>query len=160
MIRTQDPTRRACITETRRERGPIMAKMRYRSLMIAAIFAAFCLQTAKAADFIIINASGAVLYDLYIAPCNGPHWGPNQLAGFPVVTSRTFTISNIQPGCYDVKLLVPYWNECIVAGATLRGRTAWRITPMMLTNGVLGECSYIVHYVSGGQLPWARDPRW
>ena len=133
-----------------------MAKIRARSLILATMFATLLLSTADAAEFTVVNASGVALYNLYIAPCAGPHWGPNQLEGSQIPTSRRFTISNIQPGCYDVKLIVPYWNDCIIAGAALlRGNMIWTITPTQLTDAVLGGCAYTLHYVSAGRRPWA-----
>jgi hypothetical protein len=63
-------------------------------------------------------------------------------------------VTHIQPGCYDVKVITPFWNECIIAGATLRGTTAWTITPMMLGSAVFGDCSYTEHYVSAGRREW------
>ena len=132
----------------------MMAKMRARSLMLAAMLATFSLNCADAAQFVLVNASGVTLYELYIAPCGSQHWGPDQLQGVALSSSRRFTIGDIQPGCYDVKVITPFWNECIIAGATLRGATAWTITPMMLGSAVFGDCSYTEHYVSAGRREW------
>ena len=150
----QYPTLRARNGEQRREREPTMAKIRARNLMLTAMIATFSLSTADAAQFTLVNASGATLYELYIAPCGSQHWGPNQFGAAALSSSRTFTIADIQPGCYDLKVTVPFWNECLIEGATVRGHIAWTITPMMLGSAVFGECSYTQHYVSAGRLPW------
>jgi len=132
----------------------MMAKVRARNLMLTAMLATFSLSTADAAQFTLVNASGVTLYELYIAPCGSQHWGPNQFGAAALSSSRTFTIADIQPGCYDLKVTVPFWNECLIEGATVRGHIAWTITPMMLGSAVFGECSYTQHYVSAGRLPW------
>jgi hypothetical protein len=150
----QFPTLRARNGEQRREREPTMAEIRARNMMLAATLATLSLNAADAAQFTLVNASGVTLYELYIAPCGAPHWGPNQFGPAALSSSRTFTIANIQPGCYDLKVTVPFWNECLIEGATVRGSIAWTITPMMLGNAVFGECSYTAHYVSAGRLPW------
>jgi hypothetical protein len=131
-----------------------MAKIRARNLMLAAMLATLSLDTANAAQFTLVNASGVTLYELYIAPCGSQHWGPNQFREGALSSSRTFTIANIEPGCYDLKVMVPFWNECLIEGAKLRGSIAWTITPMMLGSAVFGDCSYTEHYVSAGRLPW------
>src|ERR1700716_2437363 len=97
-----------------------MRSMRVLSLTLAATLACFTAQAAVAAEFVLVNTSGVTIDQLYISPCGGRHWGPNQLAGAPVWSTRAFTVSNIEPGCYDLMVMLPPWNECIMAGAALR----------------------------------------
>jgi hypothetical protein len=160
MIGGGDATLRVPDGENGGNGEPKMAKIRAQSLIFAAMLATLFLSTADAAEFVLVNASGVTLYELYIAPCGGPHWGADQLGGVPVLPSRRFTISSLQSGCYDVKVIVPYWNECVISGATLHGRMAWTISPMMLSSAVLGDCSYTEHYVSEGGHPWVGGPQW
>src|ERR1700716_3866425 len=104
-----------------------MRRGRALSLMLAAMLASFTFHVAISAEFVLVNTSGVTIDRLYISPCGGRHWGPNQLAGAPVWSTRAFTVSNIEPGCYDIMVMLPPWNECILAGAALRHGLAWTI---------------------------------
>src|SRR5690348_11824723 len=73
---------------------------------------------AGASEFVLVNVSGVTIEQLYISPCGAQHWGPNHLSGTPVRSSRAYSVSNIEPGCYDIMVVLPPWNECIMAGAS------------------------------------------
>jgi hypothetical protein len=135
--------------------------MRARSLMLAALLATSAPRAAISADFVLVNLSGKTIDQLYISPCWGRHWGPNQLAGVPVWSSRSFNISNIEPGCYDIMVVLPPWNECIMSGAALRPRSglAWTITRATVTQAVFGDCSMTAGIASSGRLPWIPNER-
>lgn len=131
-----------------------MRKVRARSLMLAGMLATSWLQAANAAEFVLVNASGATLHQLYISPCGSGHWGSNQLAWTPIWSSRSFTISDIAPGCYDLMVILPGFNECIIAGAALRSILTWTITSWTLTQAGVGDCSHISYVASAGRKPW------
>src|ERR1700676_3235175 len=115
-----------------------MRNVRAQTLVLAALLATAMPHPALSAAFVLVNLSGQTIDQLYISPCGGRHWGPNQLYGAPVWSSRSFTVSNIEPGCYDVMVVLQPWNECIVAGAALRSRSglAWTITRSTVTQAV------------------------
>jgi hypothetical protein len=136
-----------------------MRSMRVHSLMLAAMLAGVAPRAAVPAEFVLVNTSGVTIDQLYISPCRGRHWGPNQLAGYPVWSSRAFTVSNIEPGCYDIMVVLPPWNECIMAGAALRRGLAWTISKSTVTQAVLGDCSQLPNVVMGGRRPWLPDER-
>jgi hypothetical protein len=127
-----------------------------RGLLVAAILAAALPKPASASDFVLVNVSGVTIEQLYISPCAGEHWGHNQLAGAPVRSTRAFTVSNIEPGCYDIMVVLPPWNECIMAGAALaRGRgLAWTINKSTVTQAIFGDCGQLPNVVLGGRRPW------
>jgi hypothetical protein len=133
--------------------------MRAHRLLPAAFLASLTLQPAVSAEFVLVNTSGVTIDQLYISPCGGRHWGPNQLAGAPVMSSRAFSVSNIEPGCYDIMVVLPPWNECIMAGAALRHGLAWTISKSTVTQAVFGDCAQLPNIVMGGRRPWLPNDR-
>jgi len=131
------------------------------ALMAAAMMALAPLQRANAAEFVLVNESGVRIEQLYIAPCGTRHWGSNQLAGASVPSSRAFSVANINPGCYDIMVVLPPWNECIMAGAALRrGRgLAWTISKSTVTQAIFGDCNQLPNIVKGGRRSWTPPDR-
>jgi hypothetical protein len=109
---------------------------------------------AKAADFTLVNSSGVTLDQLYIVPCWGAHWGTNQFVGYPIVNSRTYTVSDLTPGCYDLMIVLPIGNPCTIAGANIRNHMTWVVTRTTLRQATLNACSSTNHFVSVGGRPW------
>src|ERR1700759_5414754 len=115
------------------------------SLVLIAAHAGPAAPTAHAANFVLVNTTGMTLDRLYISPCAGPHWGANQLAGSPGLSSRAFTISNLRPGCYDVMVVMPPWNECVVTGVAVLRSVVWRVTWSTAFQSEFGDCSQTAH---------------
>jgi hypothetical protein len=133
--------------------GTAMRHMRLRALMLAAmVLVPPC--GAGAADLVLVNQSGMTLDALYVSPCAGRHWGPNQLAGAWLGSSRSFTVSNLEPGCYDLKVVLPPWNECVINGAAIFKGLVWTITWSTATEAAFEDCSRTSHIVSVGRRPW------
>jgi hypothetical protein len=142
-----------------RERTDLIGKC-VPALVCALVSAWGAPQPAKAAEFVLVNESGVTLDQLYISPCGTRHWGPNQLAGTAVMSTRAFAISNVVPGCYDIMVILPVGNECIMAGALLRGRgLTWTISESTRTQAILGDCSQTSNIVPGGRRPWLGPER-
>ncbi len=55
-----------------------------------------------APEFVLVNKSGRTIDEFYISPCWAKNWGNNQISWTPVWTSKTFTIKDIEPGCYNL----------------------------------------------------------
>ena len=129
--------------------------------MLAAACALFVSQPATASEFVLVNLSGWTIDQLYISPCAGVHRGPNQLAGARVWSSRSFSISHIEPGCYDVMVVLPPWNDCIMSGVALRPGAgwAWTITRSTVTLASFGDCSMTAGIASNGRRPWLPNDR-
>jgi hypothetical protein len=138
------------------DHGAAMWKRKWRRFAwgLTVIAAVAATAEAKAADVVLVNQSGFVLDQLYISPCVGAHWGPNQLIGAPVESSRSFTVSNIAPGCYDLKVVLPPLNSCIINGAAVFKRLVWTITWSTATEAAFDDCSRTAHIVSVGRRPW------
>jgi len=123
------------------------------TLALAASSFAAC-SPVDAAEFSIVNASPVFLQHLYVSPCDARQWGPDQLAE-PLPPSRLATVSGLAPGCYDIQFIVAPWNNCVIAGASLRRRTVWKVTQWTVFGSQSGDCSHIAGFVPTRPRPWA-----
>ncbi|MCC8961277.1 hypothetical protein H8A95_02835 [Bradyrhizobium sp. Pear76] len=125
-------------------------------LVVTVMAGMFC-SAAHAAEFTIVNASNAPLQHLYLSPCGARQWGPDQFSG-ALPPSRFFTVSGITPGCYDIQFVVAPWNNCVIAGASLRRRAVWKVTQWTVFGSQSGDCSHVAGYVPAGRQPWIWQP--
>ncbi len=92
-----------------------------------------------------------------LSPCGERHWGPDQFTE-ALPPSRFFTVSSIQPGCYDVEFVVAPWNTCVIAGAALRRNEVWKVTQWTVFGSQSGDCSHVAGYVPAKRRPWTWQP--
>lgn len=124
----------------------------YRTLAVTAILG-LSAAPARPAEFAIANASAVPLRHLYISPCDAGEWGPDQLVE-ALPPSRVATISGLASGCYDIQFVVDPWNNCVIAGAALRGSTLWKVTRWTVFGAQSGDCSHVAGYVPAKRQPW------
>jgi len=129
---------------------------RFAFLTLTILLAALPLRPAYSAQFVLVNKSGVTIDQFYLSPCWARNWGNNQIAWTPVWTSKTFTIKDIVPGCYNLMVVLPYGNRCVISGELVEGTKAWTITPWTSFRAAAGGCSYIAHPVSAGGRPQDR----
>ena len=143
-----------------------MLRCSTKSLLIEAIVAAFALHSASAADtpraarplipqmaeFALVNKSDLWITTLRISYCGTGDWGPNQL-DTPLFPGRAFIVTNIRPGCYDLRASSPLFLDCVIAGAELRGNQEWIITSWTVLDSVFSGCSQVLRIVSVGSRP-------
>jgi hypothetical protein len=135
-----------------------MRNTRLRIGGLAAAFVMLAASQASAADVVLVNHSGYVINKLYISPCSVGQWGPNQLYGTPVESSRSMIVSNLAPGCYDLKVVLPPWNSCVLNGAAVHKEFVWTVTWSTATESAFEDCSRAAHTVTTGERPWL--PPW
>lgn len=126
--------------------------MPYRTLILAAI-AVIGSTIAHTAELSVVNASDIPLQHLYVSPCETRQWGADQLAE-ALAPSRLATVSGIAPGCYDIEVVVAPWNSCVIAGASLRGRSIWKVTRWTVFGSQSGDCSHVAGYVPVMRRSW------
>jgi hypothetical protein len=131
-----------------------MRKSLRRTGGFAAIFAMLAVGQAHAADITLVNHSGVVINKLYVSPCSVGQWGPNQLYDTPVESSRSMTVSNLAPGCYDLKIVLPPWNSCVLNGVAVRKAFVWTVTWSTVIESAFEDCSRMAHDVTVGKRPW------
>jgi len=98
-----------------------------RALCAGAVLA-FAASAAIAADVEILNASDRVIEHVNISAVRSNQWGPDQLGNKVVPPGTRFTIYGIQPGHYDLRLLMKDGTQCIVEDAALVGDKTWELT--------------------------------
>lgn len=135
-----------------------MRKTRFRIGRLAAIVVTLAASRADAADVVLVNHSGYVINELYISPCSLDQWGPNQLYGTPVESSRSLVVSSLAPGCYDLKVVLPPWNSCVLNGAAVYKNFVWTITWSTVTESAFEDCSRTARTVTVARRPWL--PPW
>jgi hypothetical protein len=121
------------------------------SMIFGVAWAAASCGLAHSADLILINKSGEPVQQLFVAPCHHEFWGANQLTHAPLWSGRSFTISNIEPGCYDLMIEVPPWNSCIYSGTILNRTRSLTITWSTLVQASTNDCFRPAHIVSAGK---------
>jgi hypothetical protein len=124
----------------------------YRTLILTAITAT-SLAPALAAELSVVNASDVPLQHLYISSCDAKQWSADQFAE-ALPPSRLATVTDIVPGCYDIKVVVVPWNSCVIAGATLRGSSVWKVTRWTVFGSQSGDCSHIAGYAPVRRRAW------
>jgi len=98
-------------------------------LAIVATFATSTPASAAGATVKIKNNSKWAIHHLYLSPTSEEKWGPDQLGEQVINKGETFTLKNIDPDKYDVKLVDEDGDECVVGGVPLAGGTeVWNIT--------------------------------
>jgi hypothetical protein len=71
--------------------------------------------TAWAAKLTVHNVSSNYdIHHLYVSHYTDRNWGPDQLGDDIVEPGETFTLTGIQPGTYDIKIVDDESNECII----------------------------------------------
>jgi hypothetical protein len=135
-----------------------MRKTRLGIGVLAVIGAMLSASRADAASVVLVNHSGYVINKLYISPCHVGQWGPNQLFGSPVESSRSIIVSDLAPGCYDLKVVLPPWNSCVLNGAAVYKDFVWTITWSTVTESAFEDCSRTARTVPVVRRPWL--PPW
>jgi hypothetical protein len=75
------------------------------------------------------NSSKWEIHHLFLSTTKEKEWGPEQLGKDQVIgTGDTFTLTDIDPGKYDMKLVDEDEDECILTGVKLASDQAVEIT--------------------------------
>lgn len=146
---------RRCVSE----RDGLLMRNLARGALLIGLLAAGAPTPALPAELVLVNTSGATLYRVYLSSCGTRFWGPNQLEGTKLWSSKSFIISNIAPGCYDLMVIIPPWNECMVTGVYMRSRMLWTITWMTVEQSNFGDCSTNLHIAPVGGRPFIKEKR-
>ncbi|QWV92379.1 carboxypeptidase-like regulatory domain-containing protein [Geomonas oryzisoli] len=62
-------------------------------------------ESAKGSVKVTNSASNSVYY-LYVSPSSQNQWGPDQLGTHTILPDGSFTLTNVPPGTYDLKLVM------------------------------------------------------
>ena len=98
----------------------------------AAIALIAMLAPALALELIINNKSEYDIHELYVAKSKSSKWGPDQLRKDTIDAGEKFTLRNVDPGTYDLKVVDEDGTECMIEDADFDESKIWTITDKML----------------------------
>lgn len=90
------------------------------------------LAPALALELIIVNKSEYDIHELYVSRSKSSKWGPDQLRKDTIDAGERFTLRNIDPGTYDLKVVDEDGTECVIEEADFDESKIWTITDRML----------------------------
>jgi hypothetical protein len=85
-----------------------------------------------------VNKSSLTIHHIYLSEANEKEWGEDQLGNNETDTiepGASFTLTDITPNLYDLKLVDADGDECIVGGVKLKASES-----VTLTNELLIGC--------------------
>lgn len=114
--------------------------MHIRHFVIAVALAALAAGSAYAAGntLKVVNKSTKTIYHLYLSDASSDEWGDDQFGDNEddtVAPGGSFTLTDIEPGKYDVKLVTKSGAECEVDDVEFDADYVWTVT-----NGMLKSC--------------------
>ena len=111
-----------------------MRKVQITALILLAAFTIPAAAAKKRATIKVVNQSKWEIHHLYLSSTTDKHWGPDQL-GDEVIQAKggAFTLTKIDCGDYDIKVVDEDGDECVVEAVNLCGDdTVWKITDKIL----------------------------
>jgi hypothetical protein len=69
-----------------------------------------------------------IIHQLYIAPAKSNNWGENKLQTRKVARTERFTISNLAPGVYDLKVVDDDNHTCVFTDISIDQTKEWQLT--------------------------------
>jgi hypothetical protein len=82
----------------------------------------------------VTNASSYGINRIYLSPSDDNNWGPDQLGRNVIGAGRTFTLTGIRPGEYDVRFVDEDGDSCILKNQNMFTNISWRLTNTWLLN--------------------------
>lgn len=106
-----------------------------RKLLLVGLLSFGVASIASAHDLEIVNKSKTEIHHLYLSSVNDNDWGPDQLgdkSNDTVDPGESFTLTGIERGHFDVKVVAEDGTECVVENVTFNEGKEWVITEHML----------------------------
>ena len=123
------------LRQSARSHRAIIGGLAMRRLVLAALSLFAVIPSAQAHDLDIVNKSKTTIHHLFLSSAKDSEWGPDQLGdkGSDVVSpGETFTLTGIERGRFDVKLVAEDATECVVENANFNEGKVWTISEAML----------------------------
>jgi hypothetical protein len=78
------------------------------------------------------NDSGYAIYKLQMSSVNDNSWERDLLGSYILYDGYSFTVSNISPGSYDIRLIDEDHDACVINDVRVNGDLTWNLTPVEL----------------------------
>jgi hypothetical protein len=96
------------------------------------------LAPASAADLVVVNeAYFSIIHQLFIAPAKSNNWSENKLKTGKIARTERFTISNLAPGIYDLKVVDDDNDTCVFPDINVDQNKEWKLTDNAMVGCVL-----------------------
>jgi hypothetical protein len=108
-----------------------------RSIALAAIGAVCFATAAFAGNFEVKNGTDKNVHHLYLSPASQTNWGPDQLGNGHddvIEAGTSFTLTDVEDGTYDVKLVLEDGSACVAKGVSFEGDMEWTIDEDVVAN--------------------------
>lgn len=102
-----------------------------RFLLVCALPAFLC-SNAYALSLTLENESKWEIHELYFSDIDEEEWGPDQLGDEVIETGDSFTLTKIDKGNYDVKIVDEDGDSCIVNDVDFTSSEHFTITDKIL----------------------------
>ena len=103
--------------------------------LLAALALGASTLSARALDLEVSNQSKTTIHHIYLSAVGEKKWGEDQLGDTDEDTidpGDTYTISDIEPGRYDLKLVSSDKTVCVIANVRFGTDKTWTVTEAML----------------------------
>ena len=90
---------------------------------------------ARALDLEVSNESKTTIHHIYMSAVGEQKWGDDQLGDGDEDTidpGDTYTLSDIEPGKYDLKLVASDGTVCVIGNVRFGTDKVWTVTEAML----------------------------
>ncbi len=103
-----------------------MSKLSALRPLVLALVALASLPAVAARDdseVIFVNQSNWAIHELYFSPTDEADWGPDQLGRRTIETGGRFTLTGVECGTWDVRVVDEDGDVCIIRSVALCGDT-------------------------------------
>ena len=103
--------------------------------IVCVLLAMGLVTAAQALSLKVVNKSKTAVHHLYLSDAGDKKWGEDQLGegkNDTIEAGDSFTLTGIEAGDYDVKLVTEDDTECEVDDVDFKSSKEWTITEHML----------------------------
>ncbi len=103
--------------------------------LLSAVALAMSGMAARALDLEVSNESKTAIHHIYMSAVGEKNWGEDQLGDSDEDTidpGDTYTINDISPGNYDLKLVATDKTVCVIGNVRFGTDKTWTVTEAML----------------------------
>lgn len=89
--------------------------------------AIYITNTQRSYSLRIKNSSRWAIYRLYMSSAKVEKWGPDQLGNYILRPGRSYTLTDIKPGDYDVMFVDQDNDKCVLRNVQIFKNTYWTL---------------------------------
>ena len=82
---------------------------------------------AQAAKVVFVNQSSWEIHEIYFSPASQSSWGEDYLGNEILEKGDSLTLSNVEPGVWDVRVVDEDGDECVLEKVALDSSDKWVI---------------------------------